>query len=1244
MSGFGSLAPGAFPAVDPMAPEAYAQEDWRDREAAAALAAQKHAGPSWYDTLNDVAHFPHRMFGALTSSPASPEADQQAMMPETFQNPLVKNLAGSLGEAIHSGATAPGDALSGKLPMTDAEGHTSMEAVKRAFDTASIAGGGSVAGTAERAIKAPSELAAPYHAALDGAAPALLSDSAKPGAVIAAAEHAPTFNTAAEPALERIARKNGTPEQWRNDLAKYGVTKEEMATRGLDDLKPGQPFSKDQIAAHFEKNPVDLKPVNKQSMPEDWHALTGDQQYAVADKFRDVTGREPMNGHVLQDWYEKIQQHSADGSETALDGIFNPPRYADYQLPGGANYRERLLTLPEKEVPMRFKVAKDADGGSKMTRADSENFRGPHWSEPNVVVHRRSTDRVMDATPISEIESKVQATQPAGSSLDHFASGAPEKMVRDGVLTSQEAADWARANNWHSSKLYDKPGTGKRTLHDEEQQSDWHQAGAKQGYGKGQQQGRVEPQEGGTFKVVWPDGTFSGGYSESAARITAKQGGKPGVPDGPFKDSWHRLALHDQIREAADKGYDRISWTGGRSSPTNPKNLGQTSSEAEKASNGLIKHYDEKLVNTANKIGKAHGVQVQKGGLRDNGPISGSKAMDRMTGARGWEDIPAREEGRGEWFSNLDHDRREQLFEDARNNGHDIYHMDVPQSLKDQALKKGFSMFEDSGKAGGIVSAAEHMRPGPENPGVGVPAGNAQGFVPELRVKANPTEPLPPKPLFTQTTNNKNAVRQIDNIDPVLAAHPNATESVDNWSNMMAHAFATDDVPIPPYALIKDIAGDAQGAIDKIKSLSKGQIEDANHGFENAREFRRAYENKELSVETTGKLFLWSFLSRGVSPYTQEGLFIDSFKGIDPWIRKAAEGKLTQADMPEYKAWASTAAPKGSGQPGAGAAHNLNAFGELFLTKMGERGEDGLSHLQRIHDMMSNPEMTGQQIRREFMKVGEGVGIDNKVVSFTMLVAGYKDMMVIDRVQTRQLFDDGRFAGKNIYDGQKNAEGKVITGTPLANLTYGARGLLVYEAIERGLQNKIAEIYKAAGRPKDASVGRYHWESWVAHSQQEASHGTLGAILSEAKGSNAPLAGVAAKQGEYGAYEYGAKYARDHEGKPFYSYTVPSGKEYSFTVPAFRSFLEEIKKPSTGVVPTKFKVTEAGNAPWFKNPKVNTELLEQRAQHWSDRSAGGERAEPVLPSRPSKGVPDRPGRRPDAKRVKGFGSLSPGAE
>jgi hypothetical protein len=536
-------------------------------------------------------------------------------------------------------------------------------------------------------------------------------------------------------------------------------------------------------------------------------------------------------------------------------------------------------------------------------------------------------------------------------------------------------------------------------------------------------------------------------------------------------------------------------------------------------------------------------------------------------------------------------------------------------TILDQTIAAGDQAYKYSRSQGGA-----------DKPGVGVAAGNKLGFEPALRVKANIGRmKLPEKDLILQGTTNQNAARQIDAIDGILAKFPNAGDSVDEWVRMMAYAFSSQEVPIPPYAFIRDINSDI--AATKLGKLTKGQIDDAAHGFEQAAAFRAAYVSKQLKPVTTGKLFMWSFLSRGVSPYTQEALFIDAFPGVDEFIRKAADGNFTEADFPAYEKWAKSVAPKGSGQPGAGAAHNLNAFGKQFLLKMGAKDENGISNLQRLHQMMEDPNITGKEIRREFMKFGEGVGIDNKVVSFTLLVAGFDDVMVIDRVQIRQLFDDGRFSGKNLYDGRKE-DGKTVTGSSLAELTTGARGLLLYEAIERTLTQKIEGIYGTLGRGQDASIGRYHWESWVADSQQEASHGTLGAILPDAKGDDQAIARVLAKQGEYGAYEYGAMYGRDENGAPFYQYRTPDGKLFEFSVPAFREFLTDIKRPKTGVVPTKFKVTESGNAPWWTRTEVNQARLSEVAAKWADRQGGtGEGARIVQAALDGENIPGGSGAR-----------------
>lgn len=541
-----------------------------------------------------------------------------------------------------------------------------------------------------------------------------------------------------------------------------------------------------------------------------------------------------------------------------------------------------------------------------------------------------------------------------------------------------------------------------------------------------------------------------------------------------------------------------------------------------------------------------------------------------------------------------------------------------------------------------------------EAPGKGVAPENLNGFEPGLRVIVPIGKmKLPEKPLVLTGTNLKNAGRQIAAIDDILAKFPDADTSPTEWSKMMAYAMATNDVPVPPYRFLKDING--TGAFNSLSRLTSGQIADADHGFENARLFREAYVSKELDVETTGKLFLWSFLSRGVSPYTQEGLFIDAFPGIDQWVKKAAAGDLTEADFPAYEAWAKSVAPQGSGQPGAGATHNLNAFGKLFLFKMGQKDANGVSLLQKMHDMMEDPNMTGKDIRRWFIENTEGVGIDNKVVSFTLLVAGFPDVMVLDRVQIRQLWDDGRFGDRNLYDGSsekrmvfdkktgKEVEKSVqVAGSALSEITYGARGLLIYEAIERALAKRVENIYSALGRPQDASIGRYHWETWVADSQQEASHGTLDAILHDAKGDSAMISEVTAKEGEYGAYAYGARYGRDASGTPYFLYNTPTGGEYRFTVSAFRDFLDAVKSPANGVIPkptafkvdgvTKYKnfsVTEAGNAPWYEKPQVNKQALDELAKRYAGEPSAVQGAGAVRTPGAGEAVSDLAGRGPD---------------
>ena len=229
-------------------------------------------------------------------------------------------------------------------------------------------------------------------------------------------------------------------------------------------------------------------------------------------------------------------------------------KFASYQLPGGENYRELLLTMPEKNPPVlpdgwSITRRKTEPGGTatyelwnpvgepngtfptvdtaKWHAANRENktreaYRSPHWDEPNVLAHVRMNDRVGP--------------------------------------------------------------NGEKILHLEEIQSDWHQKGREKGYTQPIQpidtskwraeSGTTHPYNGQHDVVVYDENgdmvtrRFNTRVTDEqaiadAADSRAKAAAQGGVPDAPFKKTWPELALKRMLRYAAENGYDKLTWTTG---------------------------------------------------------------------------------------------------------------------------------------------------------------------------------------------------------------------------------------------------------------------------------------------------------------------------------------------------------------------------------------------------------------------------------------------------------------------------------------------------------------------------------------------------------------------------------------------------------------------------------------------------------------------------------------------------------
>ena len=252
------------------------------------------------------------------------------------------------------------------------------------------------------------------------------------------------------------------------------------------------------------------------------------------------------------------------------------------------------------------------------------------------------------------------------------------------------------------------------------------------------------------------------------------------------------------------------------------------------------------------------------------------------------------------------------------------------------------------------------------------------------------------------------------------------------------------------------------------------------------------------------------------------------------------------------------------------------------------------SVIVHMHKLMTDPNISAAKVRREFMNLTDRAGIDNKVVSFTLLVGGKDDVLVLDRIQGRHLWDDGRFDGFNIYDGYAKEGTTIKSG--IVGVLRGPRGILYTEALENGLRDKIKEVYTKLGRPEDGTIGRWHWENWVIEGDQVVDHSTLKYFT---EGSTRDLE---VKEMKRNMMEGGATYRKVGDGETVVDFPLSDGSKVTFTPTGFKDFLEIVRKPKSGILPKGFKVKfpkEKGL--WYEQPGIDRQKLDQLAREQQDK-------------------------------------------
>ncbi len=386
------------------------------------------------------------------------------------------------------------------------------------------------------------------------------------------------FYSAVRRAVDALPQEKGGASQMRAMIAKSeGVKAEEMAWIGLDEfLKGRKNVTKQEIADFVDANQVEVVQITK-----DLDQAAARQESMLLQERRkagEITDAELLAGE------NAISERTAQYGPGSYD-------WADLTLGGGENYREVLLTLPQRSLPPELQggafakahgyeldkvLTVNTPEGEHWQRAIREagqddrqrNFTAGHMNEPNVLAWVRMDDRTgpngerilfveemqsdwlqkgreLRVAEIERIAEKNNITKDEAAKLvpDDFGYANPEKLAR---LKGQRAKILAKRDDatpdwWpRLEELLDKRVTDSLA--------------------------ELTPAERDEYlNLIAKREVFDKATGDALKEIDSQIASLVGsVPDAPFKKTWHEMSLRRVIRMAAEEGYDSVAWTPGK--------------------------------------------------------------------------------------------------------------------------------------------------------------------------------------------------------------------------------------------------------------------------------------------------------------------------------------------------------------------------------------------------------------------------------------------------------------------------------------------------------------------------------------------------------------------------------------------------------------------------------------------------------------------------------------------------------
>ena len=356
------------------------------------------------------------------------------------------------------------------------------------------------------------------------------------------------FYSAAKQAVDAIQQPKGTGQQFLKQIEKTpGVKPDEIKWTGLDEfLQSKKSVTKAEVQEYLDKNRVQIKEVTLSN------PLTSAEQAEI----KALRQKDRMN----------VSDRARFDALFEKENSGNRPKFSNYTLPGGENYREILLQL---------------DRSSELT------------PKPNAVevINEKLLSRNYGTLDEDQVAILNTGGTPAVQMLGNMQARLDMDLGIDDIFENNKNTfsfgHFDQPNILAHLRVNDRVIDGKKTLFVEEVQSDWHQTGRKKGY----IQPDLKPKDVRAEFIPpnVPEGANPDNYpgyyevfnNKTGELVTRAGGGlsperaiqeaigianatKSGVPDAPFKTTWSDLSMKRVIQMASEGGYDRIAFTTGK--------------------------------------------------------------------------------------------------------------------------------------------------------------------------------------------------------------------------------------------------------------------------------------------------------------------------------------------------------------------------------------------------------------------------------------------------------------------------------------------------------------------------------------------------------------------------------------------------------------------------------------------------------------------------------------------------------